>query len=141
MVGFLAEGPRTRDAILSRLGIGLRTFYRELDLLKRCGVKVRYRAKQYTLFATAVQAEGRLPFPDPQLSFAEMAQLAACPCDAGAAARPATRVRDQSAYAGKDSAKAEEEREGPELLIHPLEKPSDRPQGALLRRDASSPWP
>ena len=73
MVGFLAEGPRTRDAILSRLGMGLRTFYRELELLKRCGVKVRYRAKQYSLLATAAQAEGQLPFPDPQLSFAEMA--------------------------------------------------------------------
>ena len=83
LVWYLAESPRTRDAILSRLGIGLRTFYRELELLKRCGVKVRHRAKQYTLLATAEQAEGRLPFPDPQLSFAEMAELAACPCDAG----------------------------------------------------------
>jgi hypothetical protein len=61
----------------------LRTFYRELELLKRFGVKVRHRAKQYTLLATAKQSEGRLPFPDPQLSFAEMAELAACPCDAG----------------------------------------------------------
>ena len=58
MVGFLAERPRTRDAILSRLGIGLRTFYRELDLLKRCGVKVRHRAKQYTLMATADRPRG-----------------------------------------------------------------------------------
>jgi hypothetical protein len=33
--------------------------------------------------ATAVEAEGRLPFPDPQLSFAEMAELAQCDCAAG----------------------------------------------------------
>ena len=83
LVWFLAETPRTRDTILAHLSIGLRTFYRELELLKRCGVKVRHRNKQYTLMATAKQAEGRLPFPDPQLSFAEMAELAACPCDAG----------------------------------------------------------
>ena len=83
MVWFLAETPRIREAILSNLNIGLRTFYRELELLKRCGVKVRHRNKQYTLLATAKHAEGRLPFPDPQLSFAEMAELAACPCDAG----------------------------------------------------------
>ena len=83
MVWFLAETPRIREAILSHLNIGLRTFYRELELLKRCGVKVRHRNKQYTLLATAKHAEGRLPFPDPQLSFAEMAELAACPCDAG----------------------------------------------------------
>src|SRR5208337_1758601 len=80
LVWLLAETPRTRDAILSHLNIGLRTFYRELELLKRCGVKVRHRNKQYTLLATAKHAEGRLPFPDPQPSFAE---IAACPCDAG----------------------------------------------------------
>jgi hypothetical protein len=61
----------------------LRTFYRELELLKRCGVKVRYKAKLYFLVPTAAEAEGRLPFPDPQLSFAEMAELAQCDCPAG----------------------------------------------------------
>jgi hypothetical protein len=83
LVWYLAEMPRTRELILSHLNIGLRTFYRELELLKRCGVKLRHRNKQYILLATAEQAEGRLPFPDPQLSFAEMAELANCPCDAG----------------------------------------------------------
>jgi predicted DNA-binding transcriptional regulator YafY len=83
LVWYLAESARTRDAILARLGIGLRTFYRELELLKRCGVKVRHRNKLYTLLATAEQAEGRLPFPDPQLSFAEMTELAQCSCEAG----------------------------------------------------------
>ena len=83
LVRFLAEAPRNRAAILSELRIGLRTFYRELELLKRCGVKVRFRTKVYTLSATVEQAEGRLPFPDPQLSFAEMAELAQCDCPAG----------------------------------------------------------
>jgi hypothetical protein len=83
LVWFLAESPRSRDAILGHLGIGLRTFYRELELLKKCGVKVRHRERRYTLPTTAEQAEGLLPFPDPQLSFAELAELAACPCDAG----------------------------------------------------------
>ncbi len=83
LVWFLADTARTRDAILTHLNIGLRTFYRELELFKRCGIKVRHRNKQYALVATATQAEGRLPFPDPQLSFAEMVELAACSCDAG----------------------------------------------------------
>jgi hypothetical protein len=83
LVGFLAASPRNRPAILSELRIGLRTFYRELELLRRCGVKVRQRNKLYTLVGTAEQAEGRLPFPDPQLSFAEMAELARCDCPAG----------------------------------------------------------
>jgi hypothetical protein len=83
LVMLLAESPRTRDEVLSRLQVGLRTFYRELELLKRCGVKVQQKDKAYTLHATADQAEGRLPFPDPQLSFAEMAELSRCAGDAG----------------------------------------------------------
>jgi hypothetical protein len=83
LVWFLAETPRTREAILSHLNIGLRTFYRELELFRKCGVKIRHRNKQYVLMGSATDAEGRLPFPDPQLSFAEMAELAACECAAG----------------------------------------------------------
>jgi hypothetical protein len=83
LVRFLAGAPRDRPAVLSELQIGLRTFYRELELLKRCGVKVRQRSKLYFLLATAEETEGRLPFPDPQLSFAETAELARCDCPAG----------------------------------------------------------
>ncbi len=83
LVRFLSESPRTRDSVLSSLGIGLRTFYREIELLNRCGVKIRNKDKLYVLQSTAEQAEGRLPFPDPQLSFAEMAELAKCPGEAG----------------------------------------------------------
>lgn len=83
LVMFLAESARTRENVLSELRIGLRTFYRELELLKRCSVKIQQKDKSYTLLATAEQAEGRLPFPDPQLSFAEMAELSRCPGEAG----------------------------------------------------------
>jgi hypothetical protein len=83
LVTLLAESPRSRAHILSSLRIGLRTFYRELDFLKRCGVKCRHKQKLYHLQATGKEAEGRLPFPDPQLSFAEMSELARCDCPAG----------------------------------------------------------
>ncbi len=79
LVRLLAEVPRTREAILGTLGVGLRTFYRELELLNRCGVKVRLRDKHYALHTTMEQAEQRLPFPDPQLNFAELAELASYP--------------------------------------------------------------
>ncbi len=82
LVNFLGEQRRTRDAVLAALGIGLRTFYRELELLARCGVKVQHKDKSYVLLSTAELAGGRLPFPDPQLSFAEMAELAKHPGDA-----------------------------------------------------------
>jgi len=83
LVTLLASSPRGRSEILTTLRVGLRTFYREMVLLKRCGVKVRHKAKLYHLMHTASEALGRLPFPDPQLSFAEMAELAQCPCPAG----------------------------------------------------------
>lgn len=84
LVTRLGAGPQGRQELLATLGIGLRTFYRELELLRRCGVKIRLAQKQYVLQGTVQQAEGRLPFPDPQLSFAELAELARCP---GAAAQ------------------------------------------------------
>ncbi len=71
----LRDRPRLREELLAELGIGLRTFYRELELLKRCGVKVRLLKKQYVLHSTVEAAEALLPFPDPRLSFAEMAEL------------------------------------------------------------------
>ncbi len=45
-------------------------------MLRRCGVKVQRTQGAYNLKATAQEAEGRLPFPDPQLTFAEMTELA-----------------------------------------------------------------
>ena len=71
-----------RELLLDRLAIGLRTFYRELDLLKKCGIKVLRDGKSYKLTSTIAEAEARLPFPDPQLSFAEMAELARHPGEA-----------------------------------------------------------
>ena len=82
MVKLLSQAPKNRSAILGALAIGLRTFYRELELLHRCGVKIQQKNKLYTLISTATQAEGQLPFPDPQLSFAEMEELSRGPGEA-----------------------------------------------------------
>jgi predicted DNA-binding transcriptional regulator YafY len=76
LVRLLGESPRSREDLLGELGIGLRTFYRELVLLKSCGIKVELKGKAYVLRSTAEEALGGLPFPDPQLSFSEMSELA-----------------------------------------------------------------
>ncbi|QDV33977.1 hypothetical protein [Tautonia plasticadhaerens] len=98
MARLLDEGPRDRPELLQALQVGLRTFYRELELLRRCGIKVRLVRKQYQLQGSLAQAEARLPFPDPRLSFAEMAELASY---GGPAARRMAdllrRVLDESA--------------------------------------------
>lgn len=75
LVRLLADSPRTRDQILSALGIGLRTFYREADMLKQVGVRLRLTRKTYELLTAPAEAEERMPFPDPQLTFAEMREL------------------------------------------------------------------
>ncbi len=75
LVTLLGESPSSREALLGKLSIGLRTFYRELVLLKQCGIKVVLKGKTYTLKSSTEVAGGGLPFPDPQLSFAEMAEL------------------------------------------------------------------
>jgi len=76
LIQLLTERPRPREELLELLQIGLRTFYRELELLRRCGVKVRQAQGSYRLQGSIEQAELRLPFPDPRLSFAEMRELA-----------------------------------------------------------------
>lgn len=82
LVTMLQAEPTSREVLLDRLTIGLRTFYRELDLLKKCGIRVKREGKTYVLRSTMAEAEARLPFPDPQLSFAEMAELAKLPGEA-----------------------------------------------------------
>lgn len=82
LVTTLGRGPLGREPLLEALGVGLRTFYRELELLKKCGIKIRLDKRLYALRTTPEEAQGRLPFPDPQLSFAEMAELSKGPGEA-----------------------------------------------------------
>ncbi len=75
-VRLLSEAPRNRDDLLASMRIGLRTFYRELDALRRLGVKVRLGNHQYHLITGIKESEGHLPVPDPRLTLAELAELA-----------------------------------------------------------------
>lgn len=84
LIRLLGAGPRGRKELLEALGVGLRTFYRELEMLRRCGVGIRTDGQVYRLTETGDEAEGLLPFPDPRLSFAEMEELSRGP---GPAAR------------------------------------------------------
>lgn len=103
----LGSGPVLKPDLLTRLGIGLRTFYRELELLKKCGIRFRLDRSGYLLKMTPEDAEGRLPFPDPQLSFAEMAELSRLPGPAATrlAALLASVVSIESSASSKKSRK------------------------------------
>lgn len=76
LVDFLADGPRTRKALLQRLKIDIRTFYRDLELLRECGIRIVLAQRKYTLAAEPKAARLALPFPDPGLTLGEAQELA-----------------------------------------------------------------
>jgi hypothetical protein len=53
----------------------MRTFYRDLSFLEVCGIGVKASDSHYELEATLNQALGKLPFPTPELTFADVIEL------------------------------------------------------------------
>lgn len=76
LLRFLAGGTRTREALARHVGLDVRSFYRDLELLRTAGVPVELDAKRYKLGEGVDAAIARLPFPDPHLSLGEARQLA-----------------------------------------------------------------
>jgi hypothetical protein len=76
LVRLVAEGPLTRSALMRRLGLDIRGFYRDLELLREAGVSFTLERQRYTLQEDPDEATARLPFPDPCLTLGEAAQLA-----------------------------------------------------------------
>jgi hypothetical protein len=76
LLRFLGGGARTRDALARHLGLDVRGFYRDLELLRDAGIPVALEEKRYTLGENVETAIARLPFPDPHLTLGEAKQLA-----------------------------------------------------------------
>jgi predicted DNA-binding transcriptional regulator YafY len=76
LVRVLAQEPKTRPALLQRLNVDIRTFYRDLEVLRECRISVRLTKKRYGLEEKIATAVNRLPFPDPNLTLGEAMQLA-----------------------------------------------------------------
>lgn len=76
LVELLGDGPRTRTQILNKLKIDIRTFYRDLELLRECRVEVELSSRKYALVPTVKEALLVLPFPDPCLTLGDAQQLA-----------------------------------------------------------------
>jgi hypothetical protein len=76
LLQLLGAGPRTRDVLTKRLGLGIRKFYRDLEFLRSAGITVLLDGRRYLLAGNGPEAVGRLPFPDPCLTLAEAEQLA-----------------------------------------------------------------
>lgn len=76
LIQLLADGPQTRANLTKRLGLDVRGFYRDLDLLRQAGIAITIAEGRYTLTLGAATALARLPYPDPMLSLGDVEQLA-----------------------------------------------------------------
>ncbi len=75
-VQLVGAGPKTRAALVKKLNVDIRGFYRDFQQMRKFGVALEMRAGRYVLRETIAEALGRLPFPDPGLSVQEVLQLA-----------------------------------------------------------------
>jgi hypothetical protein len=76
LLQFLGTGPQMRTALARRLRLDVRSFYRDLELLRSTGIPLLLRNHRYALAEPAEDAIARLPFPDPHLTLGEARQLA-----------------------------------------------------------------
>lgn len=75
LLRLLSGGPTARPALLKRLRVGMRTFYRDVDLLRECGVEIETGNGGYALRESLEQALDRIPFPNPELTFGDVLVL------------------------------------------------------------------
>lgn len=71
----VSGGAVLRSLLLKRLRVGQRTFYRDIDLLRECGIDVAVDGEGYSLTGTLAEALHLLPFPDPELTFGDIEVL------------------------------------------------------------------
>jgi len=71
----LERGPLTRTALIKKLRLDVRGFYRDLELLRDSGIRLSLIRKVYYFQEKLSAAVCRLPFPDPHLTFEEAFQL------------------------------------------------------------------
>jgi predicted DNA-binding transcriptional regulator YafY len=76
LLKLIAAAPQKRSALTRRLGLDVRGFYRDLVVLRDCGIDLPLEAGRYVLALKVGDAVARLPFPDPHLTLAEATQLA-----------------------------------------------------------------
>ncbi len=76
LVALVGEKPQTRSALAKRLAIGVRDFYRDLEILRRSGLQIEYAKGRYFLATSLTTAQAAIPFPNPGLTLGEAEQLA-----------------------------------------------------------------
>lgn len=75
LLALIGDGPVGRPQILRALKVGMRTFYRDVDLLRETGVHINTSSSAYVLGDTLSDALDLVPFPDPELTFGDVLLL------------------------------------------------------------------
>lgn len=75
MLKLIAKSARPRDALLTKLKLDVRGFYRDLKTLRDRGILVSADGDTYRLCEDLGEARSKLPCPDPMLSVAELQVL------------------------------------------------------------------
>ena len=76
LVKLLAKAEVGRGTLLSRLRVGVRTFYRDVNCLRASGVTLKVWREKYTIDDDLPHVLEKLSFPDARLSFSEAMELA-----------------------------------------------------------------
>ncbi len=76
LLELLGRGPQARTTLLRRLRLGVRGFYRDLEVLREVGILVDLSQGKYCVRDEAKPIFDRLPFPDPNLNLGDARLLA-----------------------------------------------------------------
>ena len=71
LLKLLGAGPLSRATLTRKLRLGVRGFYRDLEVLRAVGIEVQLTKGKYVLDEEVASAAERLPFPDPMLNLGE----------------------------------------------------------------------
>jgi predicted DNA-binding transcriptional regulator YafY len=76
LLTLLSAGPQSRKTLTRKLRLGVRGFYRDLEVLREVQIEVALENGKYLLREDPTLVIERLPFPDPLLTLGEARQLA-----------------------------------------------------------------
>src|SRR5262249_25752433 len=76
LLTLLATGPQKREMLRRQMRMDVRSFYRDLELLRSSGIAVLLHDRHYVMEMAPKAACNLLPFPDPHFTLGEAVELA-----------------------------------------------------------------
>jgi hypothetical protein len=76
LLRLIRHEPQTCEALIRKFRYDVRSFYRDINLLRASGIRLLVSERRYCLPEAVHAAIARLPFPDPVLTLGEAQELA-----------------------------------------------------------------